>query len=119
MEAQMFHTCTVERDEGTTVSASNLPVESWGTHLTNLICRYTPKDGEELLQNDASFRTVVEFATLAIPSGADVTERDRIASIKLTQDTTLVGPFEILKITQGFNHVGYPVQKNLLLKRII
>lgn len=82
--SRMTHRALVQRDTGTAVNRYNQrQPDAWTTHLEALPCFFytspiTPPEGEDV---QVERTAVVERLRLLVPRDADVTERDRIATV--------------------------------------
>ena len=93
--AQMKHRAEIERDSATGDTAWNTaPVESWASHLIGVKCFVWSRSRKEAI--DKNNTAVIEALRCIMPLATDVTERDRIASIKDRGGVTvLAGPLRI------------------------
>ena len=101
----MVMRATVERDNSSTTDAYGHPVpETWLAHIASQPCRVWSSSRREV--NDNRKEVLIESIRCAMPLGADVTEADRITSIKDRRGAELwAGPLRIDTIQHKHTHV--------------
>jgi len=103
--SKMRHRAEIERD-GATVSTdwNTPPVASWASHLIGVKCFVWAKPTREVV--DENKTVVIDNLRCVMPLGTDVTERDRIASIKDRRGVTiLAGPLRIEGVQNVLTHL--------------
>lgn len=81
---------TVERDTKTDTDAyGGRAAPTWTTLHASLPCRVWAVSEREVQDGDRQM--VVASQKMAVPKGTDITERDRIASIKDRRGNTIIG----------------------------
>ena len=81
------HTLTVERATAGAVSARGHAAQTWTTHLI-LAGLVQERSGREV--EGPNHEAVISNALIFVPSGTDVTERDRIVANGYTYDLLVV-----------------------------
>ena len=101
----------LERNTTTATDDFNNPAApSWST-LATVACWAWTRSRNEIIDGDKTI--VVEDMRAMLPSGTDVTERDRVAQIEDRQGTVLFqGPYGIEAVTRREGHLAIMLHRD-------
>lgn len=116
-ERRLAHTCTVERDTGTSQSSSGEIGTSWSATTTTQPCRYVERTERVV---DPSRGLVMFHQELVLMRGtADVNVNDRLSTILDADGGTIeAGPFVISQKLERRNLDGSVHHISLLVDRV-
>lgn len=102
--SRMTHRALVERNSATGADSDGYPnTPSWTTHIAALPCYFWSQYKTEAI--DESKAAVVEATRMAVPSGTDINQRDRVRDIKdRTGAVYAAGVFVIEGIQERATH---------------
>lgn len=107
----LYHRCTVERDANAATDDGwgNPQPPSWQTHLVDLACRAWATAAREPVDDEKTI--VVEDRRMMVPLDADVTEKDRIATVTHRGATILEGPMGIEAVVRRRDHIELVLER--------
>ena len=116
-DSLLIHRCTVQRSSSVLDDVLGQPIVTWANHLTNVPCRYYPKEAAKAIEQETVHLTDVPSYYVLHTRRRDISEADRITNITAGGNVLDAGPFDIELVRYRADSLGGH-HLELLMKRV-